>query len=79
MRKVQFALFLTLLMLCSTLSGCFGEEEKPATAEPSPFDFGRDIPSTTWYHYSGAVDAQNESAVMAANITANLTGDTCLF
>ena len=30
LRQVQFALFLTLLMLCSTLSGCFGDEEKPA-------------------------------------------------
>ena len=75
MKRVQFALFLTLLMLCSVLSGCFGEEEKTAPSEPSPFDFDRDIPSTTWYHYSGGVNALNASAVQAANITANLTGD----
>jgi len=75
MKRVQFALFLTLLMLCSVLSGCFGEEEKAVHSEPSPFDFGREIPSTTWYHYAGGVNALNDSDVQAANITANLTGD----
>ena len=75
MKRVQFALFLTLLMLCSVLSGCFGEEEKTAPSEPSPFDFDREIPSTTWYHYAGGVNALNASEVQAANITANLTGD----
>ena len=75
MGRVQFALSLTLLMLCSVLSGCFGAEEKPAPSEPSPFDFDREIPSTTWYHYAGGVNALNTSEVQAANITVNLTGD----
>ncbi len=79
MGQVRFALSLTLLMLCSALSGCFGEEEKPIPIEPKPFSFDRDIPETTWYHYDGAVDATDESAVMAANITSNLTSENAPF
>ena len=75
MVRMQFAISLTLLMLCSVLSGCFGSEEEPILAEPSPFDFDRPISNTTWYHYSGGVDALNQTAVLEANITVNLTGD----
>lgn len=75
MGRMQFAISLTLLMLCSVLSGCFGSEEEPILAEPSPFDFDRPISNTTWYHYSGGVDALNQTAVLEANITVNLTGD----
>jgi hypothetical protein len=66
-------------MLCSSLMGCFGEEEKPPLVEPSPFDFGREISNTTWYHYDGGIDALNATAVAAANITVNLTGDNLPF
>ncbi len=69
------AALLVLLMLTASLSGCFGEDEKAPPVEDKPFSFDRDIPSTTWYHYAGGIDALNASAVAAANITANLTGD----
>ena len=73
MRKAQFAIALAVLMICTSLSGCLGSEEETVIEEPSPFDFDRPISNTTWYHYSGGVDALNETAVLAANITANLT------
>ena len=79
MSRIKFALSLTLLMLCSVLSGCFGTEEKVIIDDSSPFDFDRPISNTTWYHYSGGVDALNETAVLEANITANLTGNNLPF
>ncbi len=74
MRTVS-AVLLTILMVGGSLSGCFGEDEEIIEDEPSPFDFGKDIPETTWYHYSGGIDARNTSAVEEANISANLTGE----
>ena len=75
MRKVQSAMILSLLMLCCSLMGCFGADDSgPAPVEDSSFNFERDIPATTWYHYAGGIDAQNTTAVAAANITVNLTG-----
>jgi hypothetical protein len=60
-------------MMISSLAGCFGDEEVEIIVETSPFDFEREIPSTTWYHYSGGINALNTSAVSDANITANFT------
>ena len=82
MRTVS-AVLLTILMIGGSLSGCFGEDEEIIDEEPSPFDFEKEIPETTWYHYSGGIDALNSSAVEEANISANLTGEnipywTCL-
>jgi len=74
-----WAVLLTLLMLASSLSGCFGNEEEPAPPSEDPFNFGKEVPATTWYHYAGGVDALNESAVSAANITANLSGNNLPF
>ena len=67
-----FALVILFLMT-SSLAGCFGDEEVEIIVEISPFSFDREIPSTTWYHYSGGINALNESAMSEANITANFT------
>ena len=50
MRTVS-AVLLTILMVGGSLSGCFGEDEEIIEEEPSPFDFEKEIPETTWYHY----------------------------
>ena len=68
-----------VLMMTSSLAGCFGDEEEEIIVEKSPFDFERDIPSTTWYHYSGGIDALNNSAILNANISVNLTGNNVPF
>ncbi len=64
---------LIVIMMTSSLAGCFGSEEEEIIIESSPFDFEREIPSTTWYHYSGGINALNKSALIEANITVNLT------
>ncbi len=72
--RVGAAVSITILMLLSGLSGCFGNDEPNKEIAETPFSFDKEIPSTTWYHYAGGVDALNETAVSEANITANLTG-----
>ena len=85
MSRVNFALFLSLLMICSALSGCFGEKNVEEKEVISIFSFDQEIPSTTWYHYPGTpsspntIDATNSAAVEAANITQNLTGSSTPF
>ena len=81
MRGVASLLF--LLMISSTIGGClWWEEEVEEVIESGPFSFEQAIPITTWYHYPGsvsapwAVDATDPMAVTAANITANLTGNS---
>ncbi len=67
-------------MLCCSFIGCLDSNDAgPAPVVDSPFNFERDIPTTTWYHYAGGIDAQNASAVAAANITVNLTGNNMPF
>ena len=69
------SVLILLLMFSAMLSGCFGEAEEIVPETPySPFSFAQGIPETTWYHYSGAVDATDSAAVIAANISANLSG-----
>lgn len=70
------ALLLTLMLITSMLSGCFGSDviEEDEIIE-SPFNFEKTIPDGVWYHYSGAINALNSTAVAAANITANLSGN----
>ena len=64
-------------MLNLPFTGCLFEVDDNRTVieEPSIFDFNREIPATTWFHYSGAVNALDQNAVNQANITANLTGN----
>ena len=79
----RIAPLLVLLMLSSTIGGClWWEEEEEERFESSPFSFEQSVPITTWYHYPGsvsapwAVDATDVAAVSAANITANLSGNS---
>ena len=73
-------------LLTPGMSGCLEPEDKRTVVEgPSIFDFGRLNPTTTWYHYAGtlsmpyAVDATNDSAIIGANISVDLTGNNiCL-
>ena len=70
------ATLLTLVMLTSLLSGCFGNTEEPEIEKvPGIFDFEQGIPDGTWYHFAGGINATNESAVAAANISSNFTGN----
>ena len=69
-------------LLVPGMSGCLEPEDKRTVVEePSIFDFGRLNPTTTWYHYAGtlsrpyAVDATNDSAILDANISVDLTGN----
>ena len=79
----RVAHLLVVLMLSSSLSGClwWGEDEI-VEEETGPFNFDQETPFTTWYHYPGtvsepwAVDATDAVAVAAANITANLSGNS---
>ena len=65
------ALFLSLMVMTLSLSGCFGEEDiTEVVQEPTPFD---SLPSTTtWYHYPGGVNATNAS-IGFDNLTGNST------
>ena len=65
------ALFLSLMVVTLSLSGCFGENEvSKSTEEPTPFD---SLPSTTtWYHYPGGINATNASFGFE-NLTGNST------
>jgi len=79
-QRALFAVLLTLSVVTPTLSGCFGSEPEPEEImEEGPFSFSEEIPMETFYHFPGAIDAMNESALAAANISANLTGNNSPF
>ena len=64
------------LMFTFPFTGCLQpEDNRTVIEEPSIFDFDLEIPATTWYHYSGAVNALDQNAVEQANMTANLIGN----
>ena len=83
--QIPMQKFLSLViafLVTPALGGCLEpEDNRVVIEEPTIFDFGRSQPITTWYHYPGtiaepwAIDATNPSAVLDANITADLTGD----
>ena len=68
------AILITSIVLCSTLTGCFGSKSDIGMSEENIFVI------TTWYHYAGstinprAVDATNPVEVKNANLSVNLTG-----
>jgi len=71
------AALMTLVMMMSLLSGCFGQPIGGAKewVEGGVFEFEQGTPVGTWYHFPGAIDATNESALAAANISANFTAN----
>ncbi|MGY8701888.1 MAG: sialidase family protein [Candidatus Poseidoniales archaeon] len=71
---------LVLTIIAPLFSGCFGsEEETKEVIEDGPFSFSQPLPMETFYHFAGGINALNQSAVDAANITANLTGNNTPF
>lgn len=78
-RRLLSAL-LVLAVITPLFSGCFGsEEEVKEITEDGPFSFDQPLPMETFYHFAGGINALNQSAVDAANITANLTGNNTPF
>jgi len=78
----KFWSFLIVFLVTPAFGGCLEPEDNRVVIEESgPFDFGRPLPVTTWYHYAGTlanpwpVDATDSVAVLSSNITANLTGN----
>ena len=63
----------TFLLVFSSLAGCLNPDDNRATPSgESQFDFGRKIPTTTFYHFAGAQDAsegwiQNGSSILTGN------------
>ncbi len=74
-RRLLSAL-VVLAVIAPLFSGCFGsEEEVKEIIEEGPFSFAQPLNNETFYHFAGGINALNQSAVSAANITANLTGN----
>ena len=73
------AVILALLVLIMPISGCFGDEPVQSPEPVGPFSTLGDIPETTWYHYSGGVNALDPVAVSDANISDYLSGDNMPF
>ena len=82
----NLSMFIAILMIMPTLSGCLSVKEDNMEETNGIFSFEEgEIPITTWYHYPGnpinpwAIDATDPNAVLNANITPNLTGDNIPF
>ena len=58
------AVMLALLVLIMPISGCFGEEPVQSPEPEGPFSTLGEIPETTWYHYSGGINALDPVAVL---------------
>ena len=69
------AVGMVILLILVPLSGCFGDEEEIVVIDNSPFAQIGDISNTTWYHYSGGINALDSDSVKLANITENLSGN----
>ena len=71
----KLAFLIALFMLNISFSGCLEAEDKRIVIEePGLFDFDKEIPETTWYHYGGGVNAiGNES------LSVNLSGNNMPF
>ena len=50
----KFWVLIIAFLVTPSLSGCLeAEDKRTIIEEPGIFDFGKDIPETTWYHYAG--------------------------
>ena len=78
MRVLSYVILAFMLNL--PLTGCLApEDNRVILEEPSIFDFERPIPETTWYHYSGGVNALDKSAVEQLNVPPSLVGNNVPF
>ena len=80
-RRPTLANLLIFLVAMQSLSGCLGgmSGAQNEVEESNPFGFDKPIPSNVWYHYKGGIDATDQEAVSAANLTANLSGNNLPF
>ena len=83
---IRVAHILCLLILTSTTTGCvLWEEEPEEVLIEDVFEFGREIPITTWYHFPGtpserwAVDATDPDAVASSSISFDFSGNSTPF
>ena len=58
--------FLIVFLVTPAFGGCLEpEDNRVIVEEPGIFDFDRDIPETTWYHYAGGINAiEMESVIL---------------
>ena len=67
----KLAFLIALFMLNISFSGCLEAEDKRIVIEePGLFDFDKEIPETTWYHYSGGVNA-----IVKESLSDNISGN----
>ena len=65
----KFWVLIIAFLVTPSLSGCLeAEDKRTIIEEPGIFDFGEDIPETTWYHYSGGINALD---IVNDNLTGN--------
>ena len=81
-----FTVIVLAIMLNLPFTGCLDPEDNRVVVEDtSVFNFDRDIPITTWYHYGGTlfspypIDATNQTALDGANLTVDLVGNNAPF
>ena len=68
-------LLIIVFLVTPSFSGCLQTiDNRTIIEEPGIFDFGRDIPETTWYHYAGGINA-----IEMESVNSNLTGNNIPF
>ena len=66
----KLVILIIAFLVTPALSGCLeAEDKRTIIEEPGIFDFNRAIPETTWYHYSGGINALDDVAVEQGVIT----------
>ena len=77
---------LCVLMLTSTTTGCtLWEEDAEEIVIEGIFDFGREIPITTWYHFPGtpserwSIDATDPEAIASSGLIFDFSGNSTPF
>ena len=63
-------MFIAILMIMPTLSGCLSVKEDNMEETNGIFSFEEgEIPITTWYHYPGGIDAMNNTSAFGGTNT----------
>ena len=62
MKNKQIAFLMTALMTIMPLAGCLGAEEMMGEGGEASglFDFEGDLGGTTWYHYPGGIQCDEQ-------------------